>query len=568
MFPDLDAFPEVDYQTWRDQLTESLGADPEKRLANTLLEGFSMRPLYTAADALHADAHTRGIGAAPPTLRALIDHVELADVRAQLDEDRAGGAQAILLDMLPGRALADPSRWSEAFEGGALGPLQVHLRAQLDDQLAGAEALLALWSNNPAYSREGSLGLDPYSDAHAAVQLDAFKSLLEAAPIESNLFEISTLDGENAAQALGLAAARGVALMRDLDSAGMDATQTILRARFLFALDADVFLGMATLRAARRIWSRVTEACGLGAQRMRLSAQTNPAALTKYDPWVNILRGTTSAFAAMVSGAEILTVLPFDQRARQSDAHARRLARNTALVLAQESGLAQVEDPGGGSWYLEQLTESLAQAGWSFFQQIEAQGGARQAQGDWLKKQFSQVRADRDALVHKRKRPFTGLSEFPNLSEARLAGKAPHPQPPSRGHAFEALRDRAQRADTPTMFMANLGPLAEHLPRATFAKNALAAGGISAIDQGGFEDAEALVKAFSSSGARGAILCGADPRYEQLATEAAQALKRAGAALVLLAGRYESPDIDDQLYLGVDLASALTRALDALEAQS
>jgi methylmalonyl-CoA mutase len=332
---------------------------------------------------------------------------------------------------------------------------------------------------------------------------------------------------------------------------------------FRYAATADQFLTIAKLRAARRLWARVAEVCGApeaGGQRQH--AVTSSAMMTARDPWVNMLRTTLACFAAGVGGADAVTVQPFDARLGLPDGFARRIARNTQSLLIEEANVARVVDPAGGSWYVERLTEDLAEAGWAWFTEIERAGGMAAAlDAGLVADRLAATWARRaDNLAHRRD-PVTGVSEFPNLDE-RLPVRAPLPVPHGGHHygeAFEALRDRAEAMPArPTVFLATLGPIAVHTARATFAANLFAAGGIATVRSGPSTDPAEIAAAFRDSGATVACLCSSDKLYAEYAAPVAAALREAGATKVWVAGK-GSPD--DHLYTGCDAVAVLAETL-------
>lgn len=304
--------------------------------------------------------------------------------------------------------------------------------------------------------------------------------------------------------------------------------------------------------------------------------------MTARDPWVNMLRTTVATLAAGVGGADAVTVLPFDSALGLPDAFARRIACNTQAILLEESHLGKVVDPAGGSWYVEQLTEELAQAAWAWFQEIERAGGLRAALDSGLiGETIAATWAARSAQLAKRREPVTGVSEFPNLGEQPLV-REPAPAPLGgglprvrRAQAFEALRDRsdahlAATGSRPKLFLAALGPAAVHTARATFAANLIQAGGIETVLAEGTE-AAALAEAFTASGARTACLCSSDKLYAELGEAVAGSLKAAGATAVLLAGRpgeqreaYQRAGVDEFVFAGGDAVAVLTSLLDQI----
>jgi methylmalonyl-CoA mutase len=374
--------------------------------------------------------------------------------------------------------------------------------------------------------------------------------------------------GGSAAQELGCSLATAVAYLRELTGAGLSVEQACAQLEFRYAATADQFLTIAKLRAARRLWARVAEACGApraGAQLQHVV--TSPVMMTRRDPWVNMLRSTIATLAAGAGGADAVTVLPFDHALGLPDAFARRIARNTSTILIEESHLARVIDPAGGSWYVERLTDELAHAGWEFFQRIERLGGQAAAlrSGD-LERDLAETWQARAGLLAKRREPITGVSEFPFLAEKPVV-RASAPEPRSGGlprvrrdEAYEELRARsdahlAATGSRPRVFLAALGPAAAHTARLTFASNLFQAGGIEPVTDGTFEE----------SGAAEAVLCSSDALYAEQAEAAVRDLKAAGARHVFLAGRPgEYPGVDAYVFAGCDAVAVLSATLDRM----
>ena len=230
--------------------------------------------------------------------------------------------------------------------------------------------------------------------------------------------------------------------------------------------------------------------------------------MTRRDPWVNILRQTVAVFSAGLGGADSICVLPFTQALGLPDAFARRVARNTQLVLLEESNLGKVADPAAGSGGVEALTDALVERGYALFQDIEKAGGLSKAlESGAFQAEVAKVADERAKNVARRKEPLTGASEFPDIHEKPVSVLLPAPAaeklsakalaPHRIAEAFEALRDQAEAADKrPTIFLANLGPVAAFTARATFAKNFFEAGGVEALGNDGFADAAALAEGF------------------------------------------------------------------------
>jgi methylmalonyl-CoA mutase len=314
--------------------------------------------------------------------------------------------------------------------------------------------------------------------------------------------------------------------------------------------------------------------------------------MTKRDPYVNMLRTTIAVTAAGLGGADNIAVLPHTAALGLPDAFARRVARNTQLILLEESNLAKVSDPGAGSGAIEDLTSKLCVAAWTQFQAIEKAGGAWAAlEQGLIQREVAAVRAERQKAIARRKDALTGSSDFPNLSEKKAAvlNVAPvvmpkehvvavtiDPLPSIRlAEPFERLRDASDRvlAKTgarPKVFLATLGKLSDFSARAMFAKNFYEAGGIEAPTHDGFKDQAEMVATLQKSGAKLACLCSSDKIYAAEAAEAAKALVAAGAT-VHLAGRpgeLEAPlqqaGVKTFIFMGCDVVSTLQAAHDIL----
>jgi methylmalonyl-CoA mutase len=268
-----------------------------------------------------------------------------------------------------------------------------------------------------------------------------------------------------------------------------------------------------------------------------------------YDVHVNLLRTTVAAFAAGVGGADAVTVVPFDEPTAEISALGRRLARNVSALLVEESHVAQVADPAGGAYAVERLTDDLAHAAWAELGRLESDGEA-----DFLVR-VAEVKARREEDVAHRRRAVTGLSEFANLADPVPARSNLSYR---YGAAFEALRREAPAAQ---VFLATLGPVAQHTVRSRFAANLLAAGGVAVDVAGATDGVDDLLAAYDGQ----AVVCvaGTDTAYAEWGSRAASALREKGARRVIVAGE-PTGWADDSCALGVDAVAFLTRTREAL----
>jgi len=428
--------------------------------------------------------------------------------------------------------------------------------------------------------------------------------------------------GASEGQELGAMLAAGVAYLRAMEAEGLVPEAAAGQIAFTLMADADVVLTIAKIRAARALWGRMLAACGVDSPpAMHLAAETAPRMYTRTDPWTNTLRATTAAFAAAVAGADAIAADPHDAAIGPSDAFARRIARNVQIILVEESHVAQVMDPAGGAYHVERLTRDLAEAAWAEFQRIEGEGGLEKSlAGGALQQRISKVRAQRAEAAARRSEPVIGVSAYPSLEDvaaepmaadreailaraeartdpampadaswpaliaaaragagivalnAALSGETtaealPSWRPAARFEAFRANSDTVleRTSERPRVFLATLGNEAQFSPRATWAQNFYAVGGIETVAGPGGTEADAIARAFQKNGRAEAVICGPDALYAEHLAELALALKRAGVRHLTVAGRpdtekeqaWREAGVDDFIYEGVDMPAVL-----------
>ncbi|MBD0708258.1 MULTISPECIES: methylmalonyl-CoA mutase family protein [unclassified Streptomyces] len=586
-------FPGVPRAQWRHLVAgvlrksgKDVSDDAAEEALSTLVEdGIRTRPLYTAQDT----APEAGLPGFAPFVRGgraegnVLGGWDVRQRHLTADPDAVltdleNGVTSLWLGI--GADRVPVGSLSTALDGVLLDLAPVVLDAG-EETTAAADELFRLYAERGIAdgAARGNLGADPLGHqartGRAAYDPASAADLARRCADRYPGLRALTVDalpyheaGGSAAEELGCSLATGVAYLRALTGAGLGVAEACGQLEFRYAATADQFLTIAKLRAARRLWARVAEACGApGAGAQRQHAVTSSVMTTRRDPWVNMLRTTVATLAAGVGGADSVTVLPFDEALGLPDAFSRRIARNTSTVLIEESHLSRVIDPAGGSWYVERLTDELAHAAWGFFQEIERAGGQEAAlRSGMVGERLAATWAVRGARLATRREPITGVSEFPHLAEAPVH-REPAPEQPSGGlprvrrdEAFEALRARsdahlAATGSRPRVYLAALGPAAAHSARLAFAANLFQAGGVEPVTEGPFEE----------SGAREACLCSSDALYEEGAEEAAAGLREAGAGHVLLAGRPAAyPGVDTYLFAGCDAVALLSAALDRM----
>jgi methylmalonyl-CoA mutase len=424
---------------------------------------------------------------------------------------------------------------------------------QADDAAAtGRELLRIATERGVSLHARTNLGLD-----ESAVEL---AEEAKAAGVRAFVVDATEVHDRGASdvQELSYSLLKGVSLLRVLESQGIQAADAAPLIEFRYAATDEQFETIAKFRAARLLWARVLQMSGVAeAEPQAAHAVTSRPMFTKYDPYTNILRGTVAAFAAGVAGAESVTVLPFDEPLGLPEPFSRRIARNTSSLLIAESHVAKVADPAGGSHLVETLTDETAKAAWDLFSELE-KGGAD------LDELIEATVSARALQIAKRKRPITGVSEFPNFGES-LPERRPYAAP-SDVHRyageFEEMRD--EPAAQP-VFLATLGTVAEHTARATFASNLLAAGGIASKAAGATANPEDVVLAYVEAGTpKVAMLAGPDAHYLDWGFDVIGALRTVGASRILIAGNPGDLDVDGSAAMGVDALAFLRSVREVL----
>lgn len=476
----LNEFEPASYEAWLKLVERDLqGAPFEKKLVKRIA-GIDVRPLYTRADAIPDGA---GVPGALPFTRggSALGSAEAGwDVRYELAQGEPEQAAQSIADNLNGGATsislvldlaARAGTNAHGREGIAIENLEALERVLAHVALdkvpvsldAGASAvpvaaaLIALAQRRKValQALSGSLGIDPLATlaSHGSLPVSLESALADAGEValwtQRNApgLRAVTVDtscyheaGADASTEVALALATGIEYLRALTRAGLAIDEAAQQIDFRFSIGRDFFVEIAKLRAARRAWARVVEAAGGSsrAQIMVVEARTSQRTKTQRDPWVNLLRGTAESFSAAVGGADAITTHSFDTVLGGTDGFGERLARNTQHLLRHESNLHRVVDPAGGSWYVESMTESLAQRAWQRMQSIERSGGMARAliEGSVQQELKGVLEGERKA-VEQRKIPIIGVNEFPHVREEKLTRRAA---------GIERADERARRA--------------------------------------------------------------------------------------------------------------------------
>lgn len=611
-------FEDASEARWMELVVRALEGAPVSSLTTRTPHGVEVKPLYRETDWPSAVDPSGFPGAAPFTrgARPVRDRFAPWDIRQEVAHPSPETANRLALEALEGGAMSidlavdAAGAWGVPIDPGAIATALRDVRLDLAPASftlrgfgawRGAPVLASAIRGLPGAGAQAlAFGADPIgdfattgaADREPAVLLSEAAALAAALGADFPAASILRADGARVHEAggtevqeLAFLIASGVAYARAQIEAGADPAAALTRIEMRCAVGADAPVEIAKLRAARRLWAEVCAAFAApsAAAGMRLSAVTARRMMTRRDPWVNLLRTTAACFAAGVAGADSLSVRPFTDSLGRPAPLARRLARNTQIIAQEEVFLGRVADPAGGAWAFERLTEDLAQAAWTLFQEIEREGGVLAALvAGGFQAGVAHARDDLMKRVRTRRTPVTGVSDFPDLDlpepETEGGWPAAAPAPASavlRGaplvsmrtaEPFETLRDRGDAllaaGRPPRILLVALGPPSEHGARLTFAQNAFSAGGVRTAEVA-VTPAEAA-DAFAASNTQFVCLCASDARYAQEAAAAAAALSGAGAMRVYLAGRpgpeeagLRSAGVTHFIHVGVDIAAML-----------
>lgn len=582
-----------------------LGEAPEHLLDSPTYEGFPIRPLYTILDSqpeaplpgrwpyIRGSDGLRDVKAGWKVAESFPapGQISVVDGNGAVLSALTEGASALIINIGRGGVSAD--ELDLLLEGVFLElvPLELDAGTEFADAADAVLALVADLDDERRARLSIDLGADPLTaslSGRGAPSIDELLATVAKTTAYDGGVRAVTIDGPafhdlgaNASWELAGAIAAGVAYLRLMVDGGVSAPDALRQISFRFAADDDQFMTIAKLRAARQLWARVAEVVGAtDAGAATVHAVTSKPMMAQRDPWVNMLRTTVAAFAAGVGGADTVAVHTFDSAIPggwpgTAASFARRMARNTQLLLLEESHIGRVLDPGGGSWFIEDLTRALAVQAWGDFRDIESRGGFAAAR-DYLASQIAQVsQRRRDDIAHRRT-PITAINEYPNLAEIPLPPSDPGPGVRRYAADFEALRNRSdayleKHGCRPTALLLPLGPLAEHNIRTTFAANLLGAGGVEAVNPGPLDAAGVAQAVLDAGRAVAVVICGTDARYAAEACDVVEAARAANVSHVYLAGPEKAvadaaTKPDEYLTAKIDAIDALSTLLTRLGA--
>jgi methylmalonyl-CoA mutase len=604
-------FPPVSTEQWEAQIAIDLkGADYDRKLVWRTDEGIAVRPYYRS-EHLAGLAYLDTAPAAFPYVRGKRQDSNQWRVRQDVSvkEGQEGAANAKALDALAGGAdeigfsICAKEKVQEVdmktlLAGVCSESHPVHFYAGIS-ALPVLESFLkdAETEKNGSKGVRGSVFFDPlgrlaYSGSfygNPEFPVDMILQLFEIAK-DSKQFKLIGIEashfqnaGATLVQELAYALSIGNEYLTRLTDAGLKAEEVAGRIQFKFAVGSNYFMEIAKIRAARLLWANLVKAYTPveEAAYATIHGETADWNITIYDPYVNLLRSTSEAMSAAIAGVDSMTVQPFDSACRRPDAFSERIARNQQIILQEEAYFSKIIDPSAGSYYIENLTASIADHAWKFFLETEDRGGYLEAmKAGVIQAKVEESAAKRRAAVASRKEILLGTNQYANLKEEMKdqlgesgcccgsSGKAAKIVTPLKlfrlGEPFEALRLRTENSSRrPKVFLLTIGNPVMRKARAGFALNFFSVAGFEVIDNNGFATVEEGVRAAEAEKADIIVLCGSDDEYPALAPQAVAAAK--GKGILVLAGfpkpileELKAAGIEHFIYAGQNVVEALT----------
>lgn len=594
-------FPPVSTQQWEEKIHEDLkGADYEKKLIWKTIEGLKIRPYYRAED-LEKLAHMHALPGEAPFVRGGKTRNNDWEIRQDIDAEDPEKANAIALKALAKGAEAVGLNASATDSANDLAKLIENIdlvKTPVHFNHGKNFPQLAEWLVN-MYNQEarGSFNFDPlgyfvlYNKFYESreANMEQATQLLKLGLERLPKFKTITVNGQHfhnagasLVQELAFALAQGNEYLAALTEKGFSADDIANRMTFTLAVGSNYFLEIAKLRAARLLWAKIVEQYKPAkpeSMKMTIHAVTSSWNKSIYDPYVNMLRTTTEAMAAAIGGADSMTVQPFDSTYKKSDDFSDRIARNQQIVLKYEAYFNKVSDPAAGSYYVENLTHSIAEAALNLFVEVEEQGGfITSVEKRFIHEQIQQTCQQRDMDIAMRKQVFVGVNQYPNLNEEMLDKLQPIAKltdlaglRPYRGmQAFEALRlavenHKKKGFEVPKVFLLTYGNLTMRKARAGFSTNFFGVAGYQIIDNPGFQNIEEGVQAAIDQSADIVVLCSSDEEYADMAPAATFIKEKSPKTQVVVAGypkelleQLDQAGVDHYIHMRTNLLQALT----------
>ncbi len=581
-------FPEISTSMWEEKIKVDLkGADYQKNLVWQSDEGIPVRPYYRQADIssleyLEGIGNLRNISDAPngwTICQNICSGKDLKEANEKIKSALKGGVQALCIQLGEAR-IPDFSMLEALLRDIPLKETEIHFSACLgaDAIYSGLCKLAAKKGTDPS-ELKGSLGADPLGMmAKTGIPIAGFENMgklllaVKKASPQLRTIEVNGALIQNAGATLVEELAFSMAMFSEymalLTDKGIDPLSAQDSMLLTLASGPNYFMEIAKLRDARILWSKIAEAYGVDPSlaNIRIHSVSSEWNMTLYDPHVNMLRGTTEAMSSILGGADLVNVLPFDYPNGKGTVFSNRIARNVQIILREEAHFDLVADPASGSYYIESLTDSMAEKAWDLFCEVESMGGFIKAfAAGWIQDKTDASRKKKTDRAASGQGRILGTNAYPNFHELHLQelikapGKAEWDPASSTlrplqtfrlSSPFEKLRLETERsAKKPRVLLLKYGNPAWMAARATFAGNFFACAGYEIVDQSPFKDVEEGIKFASSGEFDLVVLCSSDEVYRETAPLAVKALS--GLSTVVVAG-YPAESMEELKKAGLE----------------
>ncbi len=409
------------------------------------------------------------------------------------------------------------------------------------DELIGSSAIDPIGS----FVLKGKLGEQAFTELKTIIEKTAELKNFRVIGIHGKFFANS---GSSIVQELAFSLAQGAEYLTQLTELGLGVDGVAQNIKFHFGIGNNYFMEIAKFRAARLLWAQIVKAYNPeneDSAKMMAHSENNTFNKTVYDPYVNMLRTQTETMSAALGGADSISVLPFNAVFEDTTEFSERIARNQQILLKEESHLDKIADPAAGSYYIETLTNSLAEQAWKLFLEVQEKGGFVAAfREGFIQNEIKAMAAKRNANIAQRRDNIMGTNQFPNFTEKVTKemevsifqstdftaedAEVETLKPYRSAQAFEALRYKtdmyAKNNKRPVAFMLTIGNLAFRKARAQFSCNFFAVAGFEVIDNNGFKTVEEGVAAARAKDADIVVVCSSDEEYAEVAPKVAELL--------------------------------------------
>jgi len=606
-------FPSVTTEEWKEKIINDLkGADYDKKLVWKTIEGINVQPFYRAEDIENLPHMGTNPGEYPYVRGKKADNNNW-DIRQDIDLVDPVEANKAALESIQRGANAIGFKVKDITSADQMAALlkdidptvtKIHFVSSRSYK-ESLQLFIAELDNRKINTADvaGSINFDPFSYAllHGEFYGSLENNIEEAKEIITLVkerlpqFKAIAVNGAylqdaaaNISMELGFSLAAANEYVYQLIEKGMSVDTVAPMIQFNMGIGSNYFFEIAKLRAARMLWAKIVEQYQPAAEdsmKMNIHSTTSMWNKSIFDPNVNMLRTTTEAMSAALGGCDSMNVQPYDATYKTSDTFSRRVARNTQIILKEESYFDKIVDPAAGSYYIETITDAIAEQAWKLFTQVEEKGGYTAAiKAGFVQENIEEMAKNRDMLIATRREILLGTNQFPNAAE-RMGEKIQLPQEaekmgtdfkaikPYRGAmAFEELRLKTEKHiqegnDTPKVFLLTMGNLAMRKARAGFASNFFGCAGFEVIDNNGFATVEEGVEAAINAKSNIVVICSSDEEYAEIAAPIAQQLKeKAPATAVVIAGN--PVEIKDQLEAAgvTEFINVRTNLLESLRA--